>query len=216
MNQKPAIVLIHGIWMNSLEMLFMKKYFEQQDYRVYTFDYPSVRNAPAENARSLKRFLDQLPELEVHLVAHSLGGVVVLHLFDQFEDVMPGRVVLMGCPYKGSDTAKQLTETYKDIPVLQKIILGEAKQGALLMPAPQWQGQRELGVLAGNRPFGMGTTLRAISDGAHDGTVHVKEALIDNATDFTILPVSHTSMLFNRGSIQAVQHFLEQGCFPVS
>ena len=99
---------------------------------------------------------------------------------------------------------------------MQQILLGRAQEGALLRPAPEWQAQRELGVLAGNQPFGMGTTLRAISDGAHDGTVHVKETLIDNATDFTILPVSHTSMLFNRDSIQAVQHFLEQGRFPVS
>ena len=60
------------------------------------FNYPSVRKSPVENARRLKQYIDRLPEQEVHLVAHSLGGVVVLHMFEQYEDIKPGRVVLMG------------------------------------------------------------------------------------------------------------------------
>lgn len=216
MTDKKAIVLIHGIWMNSLEMLYLHQYFQKQGYNVYGFNYPSVRKSPAENARRLKKYIDNLAEQEVHLVAHSLGGVVVLHMFDLFDDIKPGRVVLMGCPYRGSDTAKNLAMTYRQQPLIQKALLGRAQEGALLNDAPPWRAQRELGVLAGNQPFGMGTTLRAISDGAHDGTVHVKETVIDNAHDFTILPVSHTSMLFTPQSAQAVSHFLAQGHFPES
>lgn len=214
MTNKKAIVLIHGIWMNSLEMLYLRQYFQKQGYSVYGFNYPSIRKSPSENARRLKKYIDQLPEQEVHLVAHSLGGVVVLHMFDMFESIKPGRVVLMGCPYRGSDTAKNLSNTYKRQPFIQKALLGKAQEGALLKDAPEWKGKRELGVLAGNQPFGMGTTLRAISDGAHDGTVHVRETIIDNADDFTVLPVSHTSMLFTPQSAEAVGQFLSRGQFP--
>jgi len=214
MNNNKAIVLIHGIWMNSLEMLYLRQYFQKQGYSVYGFNYPSVRKSPADNARRLKKYIDNIAEQEVHLVAHSLGGVIVLHMFDLFDDIKPGRVVLMGCPYKGSDVAKNLSVIHRERPFVQKALLGRAQEGALLKDAPQWQAQRELGVLAGNQPFGMGTALRAISDGAHDGTVHVKETVIDNAHDFTVLPVSHTSMLFTPQSAEAVSQFLKLGVFP--
>lgn len=215
MTDKKAIVLIHGIWMNSLEMLYLHQYFQKQGYRVYGFNYPSVRKSPADNARRLKKYIDNLAEHEVHLVAHSLGGVVVLHMFDLFDNIKPGRVVLMGCPYRGSDAAKNLSVIHRERPFVQKALLGRAREGALLEKAPAWKAQRELGVLAGNQPFGMGTVLRAISDGAHDGTVHVKETVIDNAHDFIILPVSHTSMLFTPQAAEAVGEFLKYGQFPV-
>ncbi len=201
--------------MNSLEMFYLHQYFQKQGYRVYGFNYPSVRKSPADNARRLKKYIDNLAEQEVHLVAHSLGGVVVLHMFDLFDEIKPGRVVLMGCPYRGSDAAKNLSVIHRERPFVQKALLGRAQEGALLKEAPEWNGQRELGVLAGNQPFGMGTVLRAISDGAHDGTVHVKETVIDNAHDFIVLPVSHTSMLFTLQSAEAVSCFLEDGQFPV-
>lgn len=212
MKNREAVVLIHGIWMNSLEMLYLKRHFQKLDYAVYGFDYPSLRRSPVQNAHKLKQFIDTLEQETVHLVAHSLGGVVVMHLFDQFADIKPGRIVLMGCPYRGSAVAQQVKRRQRG---WHRLLLGEAQRGALLQSAPEWRGQRELGVLAGNNPMGMGTLLGAIEGQAHDGTVHVRETVIDTAKDFTVLPVSHTSMLFNPVSATAVSHFLSHGRFPV-
>ncbi|EDY85708.1 cob(I)alamin adenosyltransferase [gamma proteobacterium HTCC5015] len=205
---QQAVVLVHGLWMNSLEMLAMRRHFLQLGYRVYGFNYPSLRRGPVLNARNLAAFIQSIEEPVVHVVAHSLGGIVALYCYDREEYLPPGRLVLMGAPVRGSDTAKWVSK----LPRLAKLALGQATRGALLQAAPVWKGQRELGVLAGSKSVGMGSVLGALS-GAHDGTVRVSETIIANATDSIVLPFNHTEMLFNSRALHCVAHFLQCGRF---
>jgi pimeloyl-ACP methyl ester carboxylesterase len=196
--------------MNSLEMFYLNQYFKNLGYETHGFNYPSIRKPPAENAKKLHDFISSLDAEEVHIIAHSLGGVVTLHMFDQFTVKQNGKVVLLGCPYKGSVVARY----FDTMPLFQRIALGKAQEGALVKHAPVWQGERPLGVIAGNQPYGMGVSLRAIDGMAHDGSVHVKETVIENATDFTVMPVSHTSMLFDKTVAEAIEQFLQTSEFP--
>ena len=207
--KREAVVLIHGIWMNSLEMFYLNQYFKKINYAVYGFNYPSLRKTPVENAEKLAGFVSRIPQKRVHFIAHSLGGLVTLHLFDKFPVAQDGRIVLLGCPYRGSAFARYFDQQ----PHLQKLALGKAQVGALLEPAPEWEMQRELGVIAGNQPYGMGSSLGIIEGEAHDGTVHVEETVIDNARDFLVMPVSHTSMLFDRNVAAAASNFILKGEF---
>jgi ADP-ribose pyrophosphatase YjhB (NUDIX family) len=78
---------------------------------------PSDLNA---NARALGRFLAATPADTLHLVGHSLGGLVILDFFESFcrradccrtaRPLPPGRIVLLGSPVRGSRSAQRLAQ----------------------------------------------------------------------------------------------------------
>ena len=44
----------------------------------------------------------------VHVIAHSLGGVIALETFAAASDLPPGRIVLLGAPVQGSRAARAI------------------------------------------------------------------------------------------------------------
>ncbi len=133
-NRNPAfrqaqelVVLVHGIWMTGLEMGLLARRLVATGFVTRRFFYPSLRNSPAENARRLDRYLQRLQAERIHLVAHSLGGILLLHLFDNYTNLPEGRVVLMGSPVLGSRVAQRLDA----IPGL-RLLLGRSGVSGLL------------------------------------------------------------------------------------
>ena len=61
-----------------------------------------------QNAAALQVFLRTLPAGTVHLVAFSLGGLVVRALFHFYPQQHPGRIVTLGTPHNGSLAAQRL------------------------------------------------------------------------------------------------------------
>ncbi len=201
------VVLVHGIWMTGLEMAMLSKRLRQHGYITRRFYYPSLKSTPADNADSLYQYIKQLPQQRVHLVAHSLGGIVLLHLFERYHDLPPGRLVLMGSPVHGSWVARQL-----DRNIVTRWLLGRSRERGLLGAAPQWNGGRDLGVIAGIGGFGVGTVLGGVP-GPGDGTVAVAETCIAQATDSCHIPTSHTGMVVSPAVAQEVTSFLKTGLF---
>ena len=209
MNQgrMQSVVLIHGIWMVGLEMRLLGKRLRNCGFRVYYFRYPSLGHTPGENAARLDGFLRSVPGEQIHLVAHSLGGIVVLHLFDRFPRRRPGRVVLLGSPVKGSAPARRIER----IPIL-RWLLGRSMAQGLGGGVPPWRGGGELGMIAGTRGPGVGSLIGGL-ERPNDGTVAVSETDLAGATQRILLPVSHIALVFSRRVSEAVCHFLRNGRF---
>lgn len=201
------VLLLHGMWMTGLEMSWLGRRLARDGFRVRYFRYNSVGNSPAGNARRLARYIAAWQPEMLHLVAHSFGGIVLLHLFDQNPLLPPGRVVLLGSPVSGSGVAGRLA-TY---PLLGRS-LGRSTEQGLLGGAPGWNATRDLGVIAGTRGMGMGWVVGGVH-GESDGTVAVAETRIEGAKDFLRLGVSHTGMLFSRAVAEATSAFLRKGRF---
>ncbi len=171
------------------------------------FSYPTVRSDIATNAVRLQRFLGGLDADTVHFVGHSLGGLLVLRLFEDFPAQRPGRIVLLGTPYAGSTTARNLARH-----AWGRRLLGRSLEQALLGGGPRWQGGRDLGVIAGTKPVGMGLLVGELPQ-PNDGTVIVAETQgIPGAVSFTH-PSSHSSLLFSAEIAQRVCQFLRGGRF---
>jgi len=209
MNKSEAVVLIHGVWMTGFEMLLLRYRLHRCGYRTYQFHYPSLRRRPSENAACLSRFLAKISADRIHLLAHSLGGIVLMHLFHAFPQQKPGRVVMLGTPARGSELARRFYHKRRLRP-----LLGRACEQGLLGGAPDWPKDRELGLIVGDRPVGMlaqffGGPLEKPSD----GTVRVAETRIEQARDALRLPVTHFSMLADRRVAAAACRFLQTGKF---
>jgi pimeloyl-ACP methyl ester carboxylesterase len=203
------VVLVHGIWMTGLEMRWLGWRLAASGFSPSHFHYRSTRRTPEENARRLGRYLQGLEVDRLHLVGHSLGGVVLLHLFEQFADLPPGRVVLMGAPVLGSGVARRMNRSSWLRPVL-----GRSVERGLLGGVPAWSQSRELGVIAGDFSVGVGRILGGLTQPS-DGTVAVSETRLPGADSFRVMETSHTGMIFSRLVAEEVCHFLHHGCFCV-
>ena len=202
------MVLVHGIWMKGFEWLPLARRLRRAGYEVDIFRYPSLTCAPAENAVRLERFIAEDGGARVHLVAHSLGGILVLHLLARYPDLPQGRVVLIGAPVAGSEVARRLHAFAPG-----RWLLGRSIDDGLLGGAPGWGGGRDLGVIAGDLPVGAGWTVGGLPS-PNDGTVAVDETRIDGMTDFRVFHASHLGLLFDDRALAAVVGFLSNGLFP--
>ena len=158
----------------------------------------------------LRDTISRLHASQVHLIGHSLGGVVLLKLFDSpvGSSLPPGRVVLLGAPVCGSCAARRFQSMG-----LGRLMLGGRVADELLPERePVWRATRELGVIAGTRPLGLGR-LFARFDEPNDGTVSLRETEIAGAADRIVLPVSHMGMLMSSRVARETGHFLTNAHF---
>lgn len=206
---RDVVVLIHGIWMTSLELLLLGRRLQECGYECRYFRYPSLRRTPQQNAARLRDYLQSIQADQVHLVAHSLGGIVLAHLFEQGAPPQPGRVVMLGTPLQGSVVARHLAKSR-----FTRWQLGRSIHNGLLGDAPQWHGVHESAMIAGSRPRGIGLLLapgKLVRP--HDGTVAVSETRSAGLAHHLTLPHTHLSMLFARDVAIQVCAFLQQGWF---
>ena len=72
------VVYVHGLWLNGWESVLLRRRLSRQmRCETSVFSYSSVSADVAANARALVEFLERISADTLHLVAHSLGGLVV-------------------------------------------------------------------------------------------------------------------------------------------
>ncbi len=174
------------------------------------FRYPSMqaslRDATAGLAERLRAFGGP-----VHVIAHSLGGLITLETFATERDLPPGRIVLLGVPVQGSRAAKAIAAWS-----LGPQILGALAVAELTRPRERrWPGPREIGLIAGSRSAGLGRLFANLPQ-PNDGTVSVDETRLPGATAEIILDVSHTGMLLSAPVANATARFLMHGSFEAA
>lgn len=212
---KEVVILVHGHWGHPWVFLKIEKHLKRLGFDTHTHAYSSLRHSPMQVAQQLKARIDALDAPVVHLVGHSLGGVVILNCLAAFDDVPKGKVVNLGSPYLQSRAAIKLAARHRPSSVLGRILIGKATDGALIQAVPQWRGQRPLAVLAGDDPKSVGVILRLMDSGKpHDGLIYVDETVVDNATAHRVFHASHTLMLFNDDVVESVGYFLQMGKLP--
>ncbi len=203
---KGTVVLVHGLWMSGAEMFLLRKRLRRCGYRVFQFRYHTVKCDIAENARRLQSFLAKVPGSQVHFVAHSLGGLVVRQLFHDFPKQRPGRIVTLGTPHKGSGTARHLARSRR-----WRHFLG-ASYSPLAGHVPTWQGERELGSIAGTTSIGIAWFLKDLPK-PNDGTVAACETRLPHMSDYLEFSVTHSGLLFSKRVAQQICVFLKTGHF---
>ncbi len=202
-----TVVLVHGLWMNGTEAALLRRRIGDAGFSPRQFSYRSVTESFADNAERLKRFVDELPAGRVHLVGHSLGGLLMLKMLASHADQREGRLVCMGSPLSGSRAADALVRLPGG-----HLLLGHSIQALIDQQPWRWSGPRQLGLIAGATAMGLGRLFTDLPE-PNDGTVAVDETRLEGATDHIVLDVSHTFMLFSPLVAAQIVHFLRQGRF---
>jgi pimeloyl-ACP methyl ester carboxylesterase len=224
-----VVVYVHGLWLPGGESFLLRRRLSRAlgaESRV--FSYPSVRGNITESAEALGRYLQKIPADTLHLVAHSMGGLLILKLFELGVVtggpvaamagplpaggvvLPPGRIVLTGSPVRGSESARRLVRAPFGF---GRVLLGRVAAEALLSRGErQWTGGRDLGVIAGEMGVGLGRLLGRL-EGPNDGTVLVEETDLPGATDQLRLRVSHSGMVYSPEVARQIAVFLREGRF---
>lgn len=207
-QSKPNVVLIHGILMNPLEMRYLGGQLVKAGYQVHYLYYQSVLKTPKQNAQSLYKKILKLNLSDMHIVAHSLGGIITMHLFDQFDDLPSGKVIMLGSPVNGSWIAQKI----QGWPVISPILARSMPSALSGEDLPEWNNQREWGMIAGTRNQGLGFIAGGLP-GEGDGTVLLEETLHSKQTEHITVDTSHTALLFSKEVAVLTSQFLKTSNF---
>jgi len=204
---RQNVLFVHGLWMNGLETWWLRHRMQEHGFAAHAVSYATMHSTAEEVARQLAVEIATL-EPPVHLVGHSLGGLMLLKMFELLPDQPPGRVVLLGSPVAGSCAARSVAGW-----AIGPSLLGPIAINEILGHGPrQWTQPRELGVIAGSTSAGLGRLVSNLPE-PNDGTVAVEETRIEGMTDHRVLPVTHTGMIMSASVAEHVARFLKTGRF---
>ena len=189
-KKSEAVVLIHGLWMTGTEMRVLGVRLEEAGFRVRYFRYRSWRGGLAQAAGALREFVEATEGERVHLVGHSLGGVVIAKMLEEVSLSRLGRVAMLGAPMGGSAAARIVSRRRAG-----RWLVGGVIREGIVEHAPKWPGGRDLLVVAGDLPLGSGLLLGL--DKPHDGVIRVEETRVEGARAVTVR-ASHVGLLLSR------------------
>jgi len=205
------VVYVHGLWMPGQESLILRHRLAQEfGLTLHSFRYSAAAASMRAITARLADFVRELDAAQVHFVGHSLGGLVIHRLLEHFPEQPPGRAVFLGTPCVASRAAERAS---RFAPIAH--LMGPSVAEELLQPQTRrWTHARELGVVAGTQPLGVGQLIAGF-DEENDGTVAVSETRMPGAADHLALPVSHIGLLLSGRVARETGLFLTSGRFSL-
>jgi pimeloyl-ACP methyl ester carboxylesterase len=205
---RTSVIVVHGVWMRGASMRVLRRRLEASGFDVHVFSYPSVSADLAANAAKLAAFIDAVPAATVHVVAHSLGGVLVRAMLETARSPRLGRVVCLGSPFTGSRTAARVARLPGGARLIGRSLGDVLARGGF----DSWRAPHEVGIIAGHVSFGFGLLFGPFGE-PNDGTVAIAETRLTDAHDHIVLRVAHMALLWSPAVARQVLHFLEHGAF---
>ena len=206
------VVLLHGMAQTPLSMMPLALDLRRDGYAVDNIGYPT---RPYDVAELARRYLAPAVAAAgvagpVHLVTHSLGGIIARQYLQDHELPPGSRVVMLAPPNHGSEVA----DFVRTWPVYRWWMgavgqqLGTGPDAIVHRLAPI---DAEVGIIAGTRSIQ--PWFSRLIPGDDDGAVSVASTRLDGMRDFIVVGASHTLLMFNTRVRAQVRHFLRHGCF---
>ncbi len=193
-----AILLIHGLAAHPLMMMLLNRHLRQPDKQIINWGYPSYRLSIATHAASLNRLLTKLdddPAIDkIHLVAHSMGGIVARTALVEKVPAKMGRFVMLAPPNRGSRVAKFFTPWIGRL--CRPLTELSCEDGSFVCTLPQPAGV-QIGVITAKL----------------DLLVAPELTFVDGECDRTQIASWHSGILFRRDTAEQVRRFLDEGKF---
>jgi pimeloyl-ACP methyl ester carboxylesterase len=202
---KPVpVIVLHGLMMRSPLLWPLAHRLRRRGFATMMFDYGTLFGSPARAMERLAMRLYALSPGPVHVVAHSLGGLIALETMNQYQQLPTGRVVCLGSPISGSGAARNLAH--------KRLGWLSGRSGAFLRGGLQQLPPREIGMIAGAKSLGLGRAFGRF-DGLNDGTVAVWETRLPGLREHIVMPLAHSGLVYDARAAELAANFLESGFF---
>ena len=192
-------------------MWLLASRIENAGFDVIRVGYDSLHASPdailADVARQIDGCCSTLPA-PVHLVGHSLGGLMIRAYLAQHPLPNLGRVVLIGTPNNGTPIVDRLGESWwLGLAGPTAGALGTGPDG---FPASLPEPYYPVGVIAGIRDGGFAIDF---IPGDDDGLVPVESTRLPGMTDFIVVESGHSFMRYSDDVARQTVAFLRGGEF---
>ena len=196
---RERIALVHGYLANTLLLSVLARRLRRRGFGTMPWGYWNPACSVLVHAERFARRLESLdadPAVDVlHLVTHSMGGIVARAALDRYRPRKLGRVVMLAPPNRGSFVATRAVNTFGRFlkPVIELSTADDSLVNQLPMPP-----DLDLGVIAAK----------------YDALVAEASTHPDVPHAFVELSTWHTGLLFSRDTADFVAAFLTTGEFP--
>ena len=113
-DPRPVVVLVHGLARSSGSLRLMSWWLKRAGFDTADTRYDSRHQSLARSVVEVERQVETLAGLRkgaaLHMMGHSLGGIIALKVKRKRPDLPIGRVVQLGSPNRGSGLAEALRE----------------------------------------------------------------------------------------------------------
>ena len=195
---REHVVLVHGYLANTLMLSYMRHRLRSLGFYTQAWGY---WNMQCSIVRHAERFANDLTNLDadpvvstIHLVTHSMGGIIARAALARFRPNKLGRFVMLAPPNRGSFVATAVGKVLGGIlrPIAELSTAENSFVNSLSMPS-----NLEIGVIAANR----------------DALVSLESTRPAVPHAHITLPCRHSSLLFRRDCADLVAIFLQTGLF---
>lgn len=197
-DRHECVSLVHGFFAHRVMLGPLAHRLASLGYRAEPFGYKDMRRSILVHA---ERFADVLRRLDaasdvttIHLVTHSMGGIIARAALARFRPHKLGRFVMLAPPNRGSHVANWLAGPLGQFfrPVAELTTNPDSLVNSLSMP----EGV-EVGIVAAGQ----------------DALVSPASTRPTVPHAFALVPCLHSSLLFRRDAADLVARFLASGTF---
>ncbi|TQV74727.1 hypothetical protein FLL45_07125 [Aliikangiella marina] len=199
-------------------MAKLARHLSQRNLRILNIGYKAVLNNYQQILDKIELQVSQWldPNLPVHFVGHSFGGILIRGLLARHKSWDIGRCVMLGTPNQGTNTATFMLSHRWLKYFVPKVTADLTPKSQLLENLPE--PEIETGIIAGNVKFSLVIPVswyykKATGDAPGDGVVELSNTQCSNMTDFIVMPLHHSFMTWDSDLIEQVTHFIEFGRF---
>ena len=197
---QQAVVLVHGLWMNRWTFRWIAKYLQTKGYKVYRFGYKTTTRPFEFNMQKLKAFVNSRKEETVHLVVHSMGGILSMRSLPEIRK--NGKLVMLGSPINGSQAATAMGQKKWTAWMLKHAT--EPLENGVVDP----DVFRDSLMIAGtSNSIGISRIVTKLPK-PNDGTVALHETQADWIGLHKTEKTNHFRMLFHKNIKQKISDFL--------
>ena len=193
------VTLVHGYLANSFLFSVLGRRLRHRGFTTSTWGYWNIRCSVLVHAERFARelrALDADPRIDrLHLVTHSMGGIIARAALADFRPRKLGRFVMLAPPNRGSFVATAAASTVGRL--LKPVAELSTSESSLVNSLPMPEGV-EIGVIAAE----------------HDALVAADSTRPAVPHEHVTLPTWHTGLLFRRDTAALVAGFLDSGRFP--
>ncbi len=204
-KEVSTIILLQGMGRGRASLWLLDTRLQHAGYRTLNFPYSASRNSIDGLGEQLCAFIrENIKTGHYHLVAHSLGNVILRAAFRFGYPPGLGRIVMLAPPNEPADLARAL----QDNQIYQWFMGASGQQLAseafyAQLPVPDVP----FGIIAGDR--GQSFILKQ----PNDGVITVENTKLEGMTDWVVVPQSHNFIMNSRVVADLCISFIETGAF---